>query len=114
MGHSEKFVANVKNERARLRQPSSKTKKAFRLTEKRNKGDARALMKATSMVRSNTKYAVAIWGKLPRVALLGLKDLVSRHALSVAAGDLQLLNGRWYVTHAGLLRIAQRNHAAPE
>jgi hypothetical protein len=28
--------------------------------------------------------------------------------LSVAGGDLSLLDGKWYVTHAGLLRIAQR------
>jgi hypothetical protein len=28
--------------------------------------------------------------------------------MSVANGDLQLLDGRWYVTHAGLLGIAQR------
>src|SRR5215813_14539110 len=34
--------------------------------------------------------------------------LTKRHCLSVAAGDLQFLDGRWYVTHSGLLRIAQR------
>ncbi len=34
------------------------------------------------------------------------------HALSVAAGDLQFLDGRWYVTHAGLLRISQRNRCS--
>jgi hypothetical protein len=28
----------------------------------------------------------------------------------VAAGDLQFLDGRWYVTHSGLLQIAQRRH----
>jgi hypothetical protein len=28
--------------------------------------------------------------------------------LSVAAGDLQLVQGKWYVTHAGLLSIANR------
>jgi hypothetical protein len=28
--------------------------------------------------------------------------------VSVAAGDLQFLENRWYVTHSGLLRIAQR------
>jgi hypothetical protein len=30
----------------------------------------------------------------------------------VALGDLLLLNGNWYVTHAGLLRLAQRRHCA--
>ena len=28
--------------------------------------------------------------------------------MSIAAGDLQLLNGRLYITHSGLLRIAFR------
>ncbi len=37
-----------------------------------------------------------------------LKDLTNRYELSVIAGDLQMLDGRWYVTHAGLLGIAGR------
>jgi hypothetical protein len=36
------------------------------------------------------------------------KDL----GLSVPSGDLILLDGKWYVTHAGLLRLATRNHCA--
>ena len=32
--------------------------------------------------------------------------------MSVVAGELRLLDGKWYVTHAGLLRIAQRNHCS--
>jgi hypothetical protein len=47
---------------------------------------------------------------MSQVALLSLKELTRRHALSVAAGDLQFLDGRWYVTQSGLLRIAQRRH----
>jgi hypothetical protein len=39
-----------------------------------------------------------------------LKDLTDTHSLSIAAGDLQLLDGRWYVTHGGLLRISERRH----
>jgi hypothetical protein len=31
---------------------------------------------------------------------------------SVALGDLILLDNKWYVTHAGLLRLAQRRHCA--
>ncbi|MGA8870034.1 MAG: hypothetical protein WB460_02780 [Candidatus Acidiferrales bacterium] len=38
-----------------------------------------------------------------------LKELSYAYGLSVAAGDLQLLNGKWYVTHAGLLAIANRS-----
>jgi hypothetical protein len=37
-----------------------------------------------------------------------LKALTARLRLSVPAGDLSLLDGKWYVTHAGLLRTAQR------
>jgi len=32
--------------------------------------------------------------------------------LSVIAGDLSLLDGRWYVTHAGLMRLAHRHRCA--
>lgn len=48
-----------------------------------------------------------MWGEFSRVALQRLKELTKTYNLSVAAGDLQLLDGRWYVTHAGLLRIAE-------
>src|SRR5271154_636648 len=37
-----------------------------------------------------------------------LKTLTAEMRLSVTAGDLNLLDGKWYVTHAGLLRTAQR------
>jgi hypothetical protein len=37
-----------------------------------------------------------------------LKELAEKHALSVSSGDLQLLDGRWYVTHSGLLRVSKR------
>jgi len=63
-------------------------------------------------VLSNAKHARAAWGALPRIALDGLAKLTEAHALSVAAGDLQFMDGRWYVTHAGLLRIAQRRHCS--
>ncbi len=58
----------------------------------------------------NSKLAFTTWGEMSQVALLSLKELTRRHALSVAAGDLQFLDGRWYVTQSGLLRIAQRRH----
>src|ERR1700719_3670518 len=58
--------------------------------------------------RSNKKLAKSIWGDLSTRALRNLKDMTDSHGLSVAAGDLQFLEGRWYVTHAGLLRIAQQ------
>src|ERR1017187_268979 len=62
--------------------------------------------------RSNKRLATLIWGELSSSTLRNLKDLTDTHGLSVAGGDLQLLAGRWYVTHAGLLRIAQRNRCS--
>lgn len=58
--------------------------------------------------RSNLQQARVLWGDIPRIASQGLKELTGKYALSVVGGDLQLLGGRWYVTHSGLLRIAQR------
>jgi len=49
-----------------------------------------------------------LWGEPSRIALRTLRDLTVRYSLSVAAGDLQFLEGRWYVTHSGLLQLASR------
>ncbi len=68
--------------------------------------------KRTGLFQSNAKRARAAWGVLPKCALQSLEELSERHALSVAAGDLQFLDGRWYVTHAGLLRISERNRCS--
>ncbi len=43
-------------------------------------------------------------------ALDALRQLTRLLTVSVAAGDLLLLHNVWYITHAGLLRIAQRRH----
>jgi len=56
---------------------------------------------------SNSKLARATWGGLPRGAMRTLRALTEEHGLLVSTGDLQFLDGRWYVTHAGLLRIAR-------
>jgi hypothetical protein len=58
--------------------------------------------------RSNVKLARSLWGPFSASARSRLRELTRKYALSVAAGDLQLLDSVWYVTHAGLLRIAQR------
>src|ERR1700751_1997414 len=59
-------------------------------------------------LRSNVRLAQSLWGKLSGFVLKQLSELTKKHRFSVAAGDLLLLDGRWYVTHAGLLRIAER------
>ena len=58
--------------------------------------------------RSNAELARQLWGEPSRLALRGLRELTIKYSLSVAAGDLQFLDGRWYVTHSGLLQLASR------
>ncbi len=58
--------------------------------------------------RANASLARQLWGEPSRIALHTLRDLTVRYSLSVAAGDLQFLEGRWYVTHSGLLQLASR------
>jgi hypothetical protein len=62
--------------------------------------------------RSNARLARVLWGKPSKIAMHSLKTLIARYSISVAAGDIQLVDGRWYVTHSGLLRIAQRNRCS--
>jgi hypothetical protein len=38
--------------------------------------------------------------------------LAKRYRFSVESGDLLWLDGHWYVTHSGLIRLARRNHCA--
>ncbi len=56
----------------------------------------------------NKKIAHRLWNGLSLAALQQLRQLTIDHKLSIASGELILLDGRWYVTHAGLLGIARR------
>ncbi len=38
-----------------------------------------------------------------------LRTFTGELKLSVAIGDLKLIDGSWYVTHSGLMRLARRN-----
>jgi hypothetical protein len=69
-------------------------------------GSDRALK---GIFRSNSRHARSIWGESCAPAMANLRKLSYAYGLSVAAGDLQLLAGKWYVTHAGLLGIANRS-----
>src|ERR1700732_585473 len=61
------------------------------------------------LVRQNIRLARR-WkaGELGPVALERLRNLTKKFGFSLALGDFQYLDGGWYVTHAGLLRLAQR------
>ena len=61
---------------------------------------------------SNAAMAEALWGKMSQVALDVLEDLTKRYSLRVAFGELLYLDGKWYVTHSGLLRVATRHRCS--
>src|SRR5580704_5298387 len=62
--------------------------------------------------RLNKRLAERFWGRLSLSLLASLQGLTSTYGLSVGSGDIICLDGRWYVTHAGLLRLSFRRHCS--
>ena len=63
------------------------------------------------LARRNVKLARAKWfDELGKQHLQILRALTESYGFAVSLGDLLLLEGKWYVTHAGLLRLAARSH----
>ena len=70
-------------------------------------------MKTTSRtLRANMRLARTTWGPLPKIARQALEELLKKYAFSVALGDIHYLDGRWFVSHAGLLRLASRGRCS--
>jgi hypothetical protein len=60
-------------------------------------------------VRHELKVARRLWPDMTHsLACDQLRALLKEYGLSVASGDLKMLDGHWYVTHTGLLRLAHR------
>jgi hypothetical protein len=70
------------------------------------------MMKRLITFQGNRRIARKLWGQISPTLLSGLKELTSEYLLSVASGDLLLLDRRWYVTHSGLLGLARRHRCA--
>jgi hypothetical protein len=58
-------------------------------------------------VSRELKFAKSLFGTLSRPAIEALKRLIAEHSLSVASGDVIHFRNGWYVSHAGLLRLAE-------
>jgi hypothetical protein len=70
-------------------------------------------LRTKNLVSENRKLARRLWGEqLNATGFSCLREITKYFQFSVAMGDLQLLGGGWYVTHAGLIRLAQRHHCA--
>ncbi len=65
-----------------------------------------------NLARQNIRLAKQQNKGGPVLALGQLRDLTLSFGFSLAIGELLLLNGSWYVTHAALLRLASRKHCA--
>jgi hypothetical protein len=72
-----------------VRQKSTKNKRAF---------------------RRDLAIVKKLWpGQIHGIQRESLKAICREHQFSVRVGDLQLLEGRWYVTHSGLVRLSRRH-----
>ncbi len=65
---------------------------------------------AMSLFRRNLRFAKRRWrGALTAELRSTLRSHSEKFGLALSLGEFLLLEGNWYVTHAGLLRLAQRN-----
>ena len=67
-------------------------------------------MRRQKLWRENVRFAKQVWGETLNTQIL--KMLSMEFQLSVKNGDIQVINSQWYVTHAGLLRLARRKRCS--
>jgi hypothetical protein len=61
-----------------------------------------------TLVRQNLRLVKQLYPALAQRDFGRLRELTRALRLSVSQGEILCIDGRWYVTHAGLLRIALR------
>jgi hypothetical protein len=65
------------------------------------------------LISRNRSLAKKLWGDLiDPMQLRSLSELTRRFSFSLALGDMRLLQGAWYVTHPGLIRLSRRSLCA--
>ena len=61
--------------------------------------------------RQNCSLAKPLWlSNVNEDRLHTLRHLTDQYRFSISAGHLLLLDGRWYITHVGLVDYAKRHH----
>ena len=65
-------------------------------------------MKRGRDVRCNLRWARKLWSGISPIAFVALRQISELYKFSVPLGDVLFLDGRWYVTHVGLVRLAHR------
>jgi len=66
------------------------------------------MKRASRTFQINKRLAEHSWGRLSSRLVASLRSLTSDYGLSVGRGDIICLDGHWYITHSGLLRLASR------
>jgi hypothetical protein len=67
------------------------------------------IKKNVLLVRRNLRLARSRWGRHLGAALeQALAAWSEELGISIESGDLLLIEGKWYITHTGLLRLARR------
>ncbi|MBZ5652940.1 MAG: hypothetical protein LAO18_20920 [Acidobacteriia bacterium] len=65
-------------------------------------------MKRGCEVRCNLHWARKLWAGISPIGFVALRQISELYKFSVPLGDVLFLDGRWYVTHVGLVRLAHR------
>ena len=69
----------------------------------------RSPIKSTrTLLRQNLRLVKQLYPGIPRRNLAVLRDLTRTYGISLSLGEIMSFDGKWHVTHAGLLRIAAR------
>jgi len=69
----------------------------------------RSVKNSRRLIRANLALAKKLWpGQICKSHLKALENLTLSYGISLGSGDLHLLENRWYVTHSGLLSLAER------
>ncbi len=63
------------------------------------------MKRGSGAFRINKRMAEQLWGRLSPQLLASLRGLTSTYGLSIGRGDIICIDGRWYVTHAGLVTV---------
>ena len=66
------------------------------------------MKRATNAIQAEMRVARQTWSDLGAARMRDLRALLVRYKFSVALGEITRIDNHWYVTHAGLLRLASR------
>jgi len=73
---------------------------------------ASSIRPKAKLIRENLRAVKELYPGVTSSQILVLRDLGCTLNLSIRNGDLLMLDARWYVTHSGLLRVAQRRRCS--